>query len=177
ANWIRAHEPAVWSRIGRYLLLSGYLSHRLTGRFVDSVAAQVGFLPFDYRHMRWAKPGHWQWQAAPLGAAWPPELVAPRGVLRDLTAEAATVIGLPAGTPVASAAADKACEVLGSGALTPEVGSISYGTTATINTTQRHYVEAVPLVPPYPAAVPGAWSLEVQVYRGYWLVDWFKRQF
>ena len=55
--------------------------------------------------------------------------------------------------------------------------AISYGTTATINTTQRRYVEAVPLVPPYPAAVPGAWSLEVQVYRGYWMVEWFKRQF
>ena len=54
-----------------------------------------------------------------------------------------------------AAAADKACEVLGSGALAPEIGSISYGTTATINTTQRRYVEAVPLVPPYPAAVPG----------------------
>ena len=67
--------------------------------------------------------------------------------------------------------------MLGSGALEPHIGAISYGTTATINTTQRRYVEAVPLVPPYPAAVPGAWSLEVQVYRGYWMVDWFKRQF
>jgi sugar (pentulose or hexulose) kinase len=25
--------------------------------------------------------------------------------------------------------------------------------------------------------VPGAWSLEVQVFRGYWLVEWFKREF
>ena len=32
-------------------------------------------------------------------------------------------------------------------------------------------------MPPYPAAVPGAWALEVQVYRGYWMVEWFKRQF
>jgi sugar (pentulose or hexulose) kinase len=38
-------------------------------------------------------------------------------------------------------------------------------------------VEAVPLVPPYPAAIPGAWSLEIQVYRGFWLVDWFRREF
>jgi sugar (pentulose or hexulose) kinase len=67
--------------------------------------------------------------------------------------------------------------VLGSGALEPSIGSLSYGTTATVNTTQRRYVESVPLVPPYPAAVPGAYSLEVQVYRGYWLVEWFKRQF
>ena len=62
---------------------------------------------------------------------------------------------MPAGPPVIAAAGDKACEVLGSGALEPHIGAISYGTTATINTTQRRYVEAFPLVPPYPAAVPG----------------------
>ena len=177
ANWLRAHQPAIFARVEHYLLLSGFLTHRLTGRFVDSVAAQVGYLPFDYRHLAWAKAGDWRWSIAPIEPGWLPELVPPGGRLGELTAGAAEVIGLPPGTPVLSAAADKACEVLGSGALAPHVGSLSYGTTATINTTQRRYVEAIPLVPPYPAAVPGAWSLEVQVYRGYWLVDWFKRQF
>lgn len=177
ANWLRVNEPALFGRIRHYLLLSGYLAHRLTGRFVDSVAAQVGYLPFDYKRLAWAKTGDWRWTAAPIDPAWLPELIPPGGRLGDLTAEAAAVVGLPTGTPVISAAADKACEVLGSGALEPHIGSLSYGTTATINTTQRRYVEAIPLVPPYPAAIPGAWSLEVQVYRGYWLVDWFKRQF
>jgi sugar (pentulose or hexulose) kinase len=177
ANWLRANEPETFSRIRRYLLLSGFLAHRLTGRFVDSVAAQVGYLPFDYKRLAWAKAGDWRWTAAPVDPAWLPELVPPGGRLGELTPAAAVIVGLPAGTAVISAAADKACEVLGSGALEPHIGSLSYGTTATINTTQRRYVEAIPLVPPYPAAVPGAWSLEVQVYRGYWLVDWFKRQF
>ncbi|HEX2754397.1 MAG TPA: FGGY-family carbohydrate kinase [Candidatus Limnocylindrales bacterium] len=177
ANWLRTNEPAVWRRIRRYLLLSGFLAHRLTGRFVDSVGSQVGYLPFDYKRLAWAKSGDWRWTAAPIDPAWLPELVEPGARLGELTAAAAAVVGLPAGTPVIAAAADKACEVLGSGALEPHIGSLSYGTTATINTTQRRYVESVPLVPPYPAAVPGAYSLEVQVYRGYWLVDWFKRQF
>jgi sugar (pentulose or hexulose) kinase len=177
ANWLERNEPALWGRIRHYLLLSGFLTHRLTGRFADSVASQVGYLPFDYKRLAWARAGDWRWTAAPIDPAWLPELVPPGGRLGELTATAATVVGLPAGTPVIAAAADKACEVLGSGALEPHVGSLSYGTAATINTTQRRYVEAVPLVPPYPAAVPGAYSLEVQVYRGYWLVDWFKRQF
>jgi sugar (pentulose or hexulose) kinase len=177
ANWLRLNEPGVYGRIRRYVLLSGFLTHRLTGRWVDSVAAQVGYLPFDPRRFRWARDGDWRWRAAPIDRAWLPDLVAPGSPLGTLTAAAAAVIGLPAGTPVISAAADKACEVLGSGAIRPDVGSLSYGTTATINTTQRRYVEAIPLVPPYPAAIPDAWSLEVQVYRGYWLVDWFKRQF
>ena len=76
ANWIRANEPEVWAAIRHYLFLSGYLVHRLTGRFVDSVASQVGYVPFDYKRFRWARAGDWRWQAAPVDAAWLPELVA-----------------------------------------------------------------------------------------------------
>ena len=74
ANVLRTQEPETWRRIERYLLLSGFLTHRLTGRFVDSVAAQVGFLPFDYQALRWAKPGDWRWQAIPVDPTWLPEL-------------------------------------------------------------------------------------------------------
>ena len=177
ANWIRVHEPDIWNATRRYLFLSGWLVHRLTGRFVDSVASQVGYVPFDYKRFRWARSGDWRWQAAPVDPAWLPELVPPTELLGELTPEAAELLGLPAGTRVVASAADKACEVLGSGAVDPWVASISYGTAATINTTQRRYVEPLPLVPPYPAATPGAWSLEVQVYRGFWMVEWFKREF
>jgi sugar (pentulose or hexulose) kinase len=68
-------------------------------------------------------------------------------------------------------------EVIGAGCLEPHIGCLSYGTTATINTTHRRYIEVIPILPPYPAAVPGAYSLEVQVFRGYWMVSWFKREF
>ena len=76
-------------------------------------------MPFDYKRFRWAKRGDWRWQAAPIDPAWLPELVPPTGRLGDLTPAAAAVVGLPAGTPVIAAAADKACEVLGSGAFEP----------------------------------------------------------
>ena len=33
------------------------------------------------------------------------------------------------------------------------------------------------MIPPYPAALPGAYALEVQIYRGYWMVSWFKQEF
>ena len=177
ANWIKANEPDLWHRTAHFLLLSGFLNQRLTGRYVDSIGSQVGYLPFDYKGLRWAATSDWKWRILPVEPGQLPELVAPTGRLGDLTRAAAAHLGLPAGTPVIAAAADKACEVLGSGALEPHIGAISYGTTATINTTHRRYVEAVPLVPPYPAAVMGAYSLEVQVYRGFWMVEWFKREF
>ncbi len=176
-NWIRRHEPEVWARTKGYLLVSGFLTRRLVGRSVDSIGAQVGYLPFDYKGLRWSPPGDWKWQVAPIDPSMLPELVVPGGQLGQITAAAAAATGIPAGLPLIAAAADKACEVLGAGALEPHIGALSYGTTATLNTTQRRYVEAIPLIPPYPAAVPGAYSLEIQVMRGYWMVEWFKREF
>jgi sugar (pentulose or hexulose) kinase len=137
----------------------------------------VGYLPFDYKRLRWAKPSDWKWDALPIDPEMLPELVPPGEPLGEVTRAASEATGIPAGTPVIAAAADKACEVLGSGCLSPEIGCLSYGTTATFNTTHRKYVEAVPLIPPYPAAVPRAYSLEIQIYRGYWMVSWFKREF
>jgi sugar (pentulose or hexulose) kinase len=74
-------------------------------------------------------------------------------------------------------AADKATEVIGAGCLDPSIGCLSYGTTATINTTHKKYTEVIPLIPPYPSAVPGYYSMEVQIYRGFWMVSWFKDEF
>jgi sugar (pentulose or hexulose) kinase len=177
ANWIHAYQRDIWDNTYKYLLLSGYLTYRLTGRMVDSVGCQVGYIPFDYKRLRWAAPRDWKWQAVAVEPAHLPDLVPPAGMLGEVTPEAAAATGLPAGLPVIAAAADKACEVIGSGCLEPHIGCLSYGTTATINTTHRKYIEAIPLVPPYPAAVPGAYSLEIQIYRGYWMVSWFKNEF
>jgi sugar (pentulose or hexulose) kinase len=177
ANWIRTYQPDVWQQTHKYLYLSGYLTYRLVGRFVDSYACQVGYMPFDYKRLRWASPRDWKWQAIPMDPALLPDLVPPATPLGQITPQAAAATGIPAGLPLIAAAADKACEVIGSGCLEPHVGCLSYGTTATINATHRRYVEVIPLIPPYPSAVPGAYSLEIQIYRGYWLVNWFKEQF
>jgi sugar (pentulose or hexulose) kinase len=177
ANWIERNEPAVWKRIRRYGVLSSWLTARLTGEWVDSTASQVGYLPFDFKRGEWVGRFDWKWQVAPFERSWLPRLVPPTGRLGDLTSAAAEHLGVQPGTPLIAAAGDKQCEALGAGAVTPDVAALSFGTTATIGTTHRRYVEAIPLVPPYPAAIPGAWLVELQVMRGFWMVEWFKREF
>lgn len=177
ANWIRTHQPEIWAKTRHYLFLSGYLTYRLVGRYVDSVGCQVGYVPFDYKRQQWARWTDWKWQAVPMNKAILPELVQPSGLLGEITRAASEATGIPVGLPLIAAAADKACEVIGAGALDPHIACLSYGTTATINTTHRRYIEAIPLIPPYPAAVPGSYNLEVQVYRGFWMVTWFKQEF
>ncbi len=177
ANWLRTHQPEIWAKTHKYLLLSGYLTQRLTDQYVDSIGCQVGYLPFDYKRKRWASKSDWKWQAIPMDPALLPDLIAPAQPLGQISRSAAEATGIPIGLPLIAAAADKACEVIGSGALDPSIGCLSYGTTATINTTHRKYVEVIPLIPPYPSAVPDAYALEIQIYRGYWMVNWFKQEF
>jgi len=177
ANWIRTNQPEIWKNTHKYLLLSGYLTHKLVGKFVDSISSQVAYIPFDYKLQKWANRSDWKWQAVPMDAALLPDLVPAAGILGEITREASVATGIPAGLPLLAAAADKACEVIGAGCLEPHIACLSYGTTATINTTHKKYVEAIPMIPPYPSAVPGAYTLEIQIYRGYWMVSWFKQEF
>lgn len=176
-NWIAQHEPDVWARTAKFLLLSGWLNWRFTGRLADAVGNQVGYLPFDYRHGRWAAASDWKWQCLAVEPAMLPELVPTGAILGEVSAAAAADTGIPRGLPVVAGATDKACEVLGAGCVTPELACLSYGTAATVNLTTPKYVEAIPFVPPYPAAIPGRYCVEVMVARGYWLVSWFAEQF
>jgi sugar (pentulose or hexulose) kinase len=177
ANWLYEHEPSTWRRMHKFLLLSGYLTHRLTGQFRDAVASQVGYVPFDFRRQKWSRRFDWKWQAIRIEREHLPDLVPAGGELGVISAEASAATAIPQGLPLYAAGADKACEVLGSGCLDPRLGALSFGTTATINTIRRDYVEVTPLLPPYPAPVPGHFCTEVQTLRGFWMVNWFREQF
>lgn len=177
ANWIRANQPDIWDRTHKFLLLSGFLNYRLTGAYADSMANQVGYLPFDFKRLTWSKKTDWKWRGIGIAHEKLPGLYRPGETLGHVCAAAARQTGIPQGLPVIAGASDKACEVIGSGSLSPDIGCISYGTTATINVTHAKYVEPVFLLPPYPSSVPGHYSLEIQIFRGFWMVSWFLKEF
>lgn len=177
ANWISQNQPEIWQKTAKFLLLSGFLTYRLTGQFKDSVACNVGYLPFNYKKQRWAGPLDWKWHTTALNIAQLPELVEPGESLGVITEQAAQLTGIPQGLSLIAAASDKACEVLGSGCTSADVASLSYGTTATINTNNQGYVEPLTFIPPFPSAIPRQYNCEVMIYRGFWMVSWFKQQF
>ena len=173
-NWIMQNQPDIWHRTAHFLLLSGYLNYKLTGEIADSIGNQVGYIPFDYKSQDWCKENDWKWTCMPVRRDQLPRLVKTGDELGRITQECSKDTGIGLNTPVIAGAADKACEVLGSGCINPSVGSISCGTTATINVTHHKYLEPRPFIPPYPAAMPGVFNLEVQIFRGFWMVNWLK---
>jgi sugar (pentulose or hexulose) kinase len=177
ANWIAQNEPELWQQTAKFLLLSGYHVHRLTGNYRDATASQVGFIPFDFKKLDWAAANSWQWRALPVNAQMLPQLQPAGSVLGHISEVASHETGIPMGLPLIASGSDKACEVLGSGCIDSSLGSLSYGTTATFNLTSDHYLEALPPYPPYPGVIPGTYNAEVAVPRGYWMVSWFRREF
>lgn len=176
ANWIAQHQPKLWRRVHKFLLLSGYYSFKLTGRYIDAIASQVGYIPFDYKRLQWARQNDWRWRALPITPEMLPELVSAGGILGHITEQAANESGIPCGLPLIASGSDKACEVLGSGCISPGTGSLSYGTTATCNITSSKYLEALTYHPAYPGVAPDTFNAEIMVLRGYWMVRWFKEE-
>ena len=177
SNWIRQNQPELWRKTYKYVFLSGFFNYRLVGKFIDSAGSIVGYVPFNYKKQKWSKSSAINSKLFPIETEKLIDLVKPSESIGRITRQASQQTGLPEGLPVIAAAADKACEVLGSGCITPEIACLSYGTTATIETVNDKYIEVVKYFPSYPSAMPNHYNTEVMIYRGYWMINWFKEEF
>lgn len=106
-----------------------------------------------------------------------PELINPGEVIGVISDEVSKLTDIPQGTPVIAAGSDKGCETLGTGCIGIDTASLSFGTTATVQTTSAKYFEPIKFMPAYPAVVPGCFNPEVEIFRGYWMISWFKKEF
>ena len=177
AHWLKENEPETWARTYKYVNISTYLNYKLTGELVDSAASLTGHYPIYFKKRKWYKEGALKGRIFGIPNRMLPELKQPGeqlGVIKDTVADEC---GLPHGIKVMATGSDKACETVGLGALSRDMGAISYGTASTIEVSNRKYYEPEKFLPAYPAAVPGWYNMDVQIYRGYWMLTWFSREF
>jgi sugar (pentulose or hexulose) kinase len=178
AYWIKQHEPEIWEKTDKYILISAYFNFKLTGKIVDSVASQIAHIPFDYKNKCWPKSNSsYRWTLFGIEREKLPLLVDPGEIIGKITKEAAKLTGIKEGTILIAGASDKGCETLGNGCVGTESASISFGTTATVQTTSKKYLEPIKFMPSYPSAMKGRYNPEVEIFRGYWMISWFKKEF
>ncbi len=176
-NWIMQNEPHIWEETYKYLQISGFLNYHLTGNFIDSSASQIGYIPFNYKKTRWAKRYELPYKLFPVATSKLPDIVKPGDLIGQITKKASLKTGLKEGLPVIACGSDKGCETIGMGVLNQKMASLSFGTTATVQTTSKKYFEAIKFMPPYPASIPGRYNPEVEIFRGFWMITWFKNEF
>lgn len=176
-NWIRENEPEIWEKTDKYVLLGTYLNYKLTGRMADSDASIVGYLPYDFKNRRWKKKNDLVRPVFDLPDRMMCELVRPGECIGKLTAKAASDLGLPETISLIATGTDKACEILGLGCVNRRRAAFSFGTTATVTFTTGEYMEPESFIPPYDSILPGHYTPEIEIFRGYWLISWFKKEF
>ncbi len=176
-NWIMQNEPEIWKKTYKYLMLSGYMHFCLCGKMVDSTASIIGHVPFDYKKRCWQKTSDLTYCIFPIPREKFCELCEPGDIIGKITRTASEQSGIPEGLPLVATGSDKGCETIGLSCTTPDKASVSYGTTATIQYTIDRFVEPQPFFPAYPAALKGHYNPEIEIYRGFWLISWFIREF
>ena len=151
---------------------SGYLTHRLTGRFRDSAAAYTDPWPVDARRGVW-DPERTAGHGVRPGQL--VELVRPGEELGRVTPEAAAATGLPTGLPVLATANDKAVEALGCGVLDATRSVVSLGTYIAGMTVAEAYQPPRASCWTNPSCVPGSYLFEsAGIRRGMWTVSWLR---
>ena len=177
AHWIKENQPEIWNKTVKYVNISTYITYKLTGNLVDSSASMIGHYPICFKKRKWYKEKHLKARLFGIPSRMLCELKAPGEVLGTISDEVADKVGLPKGIKLYATGSDKACETIGLGALSSDMAAISYGTASSIEVSNKKYHEPEPFLPAYPAAVKDWYNMEVQVYRGYWMLGWFSREF
>ena len=177
AHWIKENEPENWSKTYKYVNISTYLTYKLTGQLVDSVANLTGHYPINFKSRKWHGENALKGVIFGIPKRMLFELKQPGELIGEISKEICELTGLPEGIKLYASGSDKACETIGLGALDKSIGAISYGTASTIEVSNQKYHEPEPFLPAYPAAIPDWYNMEVQVYRGYWMLSWFTKNF
>jgi sugar (pentulose or hexulose) kinase len=176
-NWIAMNEPEIWKKTDKFVFISTWLTYKFCGNLADSTANIIGHIPFDSRSRAWVKPKDIRRVIFEVGDDQLCNLAVPGTVLGTITVKTSEETGVTAGLPFIATGSDKGCETLGLSCLSEDKAALSFGTTATVELSTRRYLEPLPYMPAYPAVVPGFYNPEIEIYRGYWLISWFKREF
>jgi len=127
--WLRHHEPKNFVRLKTLLLPKDYVRFKLTGKKAMDIADGAGTAMMEVGRKRWAED-ILEKLGIPISIM--PKLVESSAVAGTITAEAAQLTGLLAGTPVVAGAGDQPAGAVGVGVIDEGQMMVSLGTSGVI---------------------------------------------
>lgn len=153
---------------------SGYITHRLTGEFKDTIANYEYGWPVDVDNWKWSDDSE-AYKATGMPREMLFDLVMPGDILGYVTEEAAKVTGLPQGIPVVATSNDKAVEGLGTGTMGDTTACISLGTYTTAMMEGKENLKGTSYAWPKFSCIPNKYFYDSNgIRRGMWTISWFR---
>jgi xylulokinase len=173
--WLREHEPELWARTSRFVLVEDFLVGRMTGRWVVSGCLASRTQMVDLATGRW--------DAGILDLLGLDEArlssIAPSGTpVGELSSELTAALGLQRRPVVVSGGHDQACGALGVGLTEPGLASVSTGTAEVVEVALGSPLVSSPLyegnISVYRHVVPGLYLAMTLNHSGGLALRWFR---
>jgi xylulokinase len=170
--WLARHEPARYAATRWMLQPKDWLRFCLTGRIVTDPSDASATLLYDLPADDWARDVV---DTLGLRQELLPEILPSTSIAGPLTEQAAQVLSLAAGTPVAVGAADTAAAALGTSLLMPEPVQLTLGTGAQIiRLRSQPLADATLRTHLYRAAGEASWYSMAAVQNAGLALDWVR---
>ncbi len=177
ANWLMQYQKEIWAKTDKYVMLPAYMHYKMTGKLIDSQANMIGHIPYDYKNRKWKSKNELTRCICDVPEEKCCDLVKSGDLIGSISKEFSEASGVPEGLPLIATGSDKGCETLGLSVVHSNQAALSYGTTATIQMAVKKYFEPQKFMPAYPAVPNDMYNPEIEIYRGFWLLSWFVKEF
>jgi sugar (pentulose or hexulose) kinase len=173
--WIKHHQPAIYERAFKFLLVQDFIVHRLTGQFVTEGSISCTTMLYDIVTHRWWPESL---SAVGLDSGKLAEISQPGEIGGTLLPRAAEILGLPSGIPVVLGGMDQAVGAIGAGNITPEMVSETTGGALAIQVTlSEPDLDPTGQVPVYLHSVPDKYLFVPVCETGGMALQWFRDVF
>jgi xylulokinase len=173
--WVRRHEPDVFARTARMLLLEDYLLYRLTGELVTERCLQADTLFLDIRSGEWWQP---MFDFVGITPGHMGRLCDPGEIVGPLTLAAAEATGLSPATLVVTGAMDQMMGALGAGNVRPGLATeTTGGALAIVVTLDRLVLDPARRVPTMFHARPRTYTLMPWAQTAGMALKWLRDEF
>lgn len=127
--WLRDHEPENYARVRRVLLPKDFLRQRLTGEYATEVSDASGTSLLNVPKRQWSEV---ILERTGIPREWLPQVYESPEISGTISAQAAELTGLRAGTPVVGGGGDQAAGAVGNGIVDTGVVSSTLGTSGVV---------------------------------------------
>lgn len=170
--WVQSHEPEIYKRTRHILLPKDYIRFKLTDAFAMDKADGSGTMLFDLNRRDWS---HEVLDALDIPAEWLPETFEGTDVTGEVTAQAAEVTGLRAGTSVVAGGGDQAAGGVGVGAVRSGIVALTLGTSGVVfAATDSPLIEPAGRLHAFCHALPLRWHLMGVMLSAAGSLQWYR---
>jgi len=174
ALWFKDMHPEVFSKTSTFATPDAFLYHRLTG----TLASDLTNHDFGILDTETFKLDEKLGEELELPISLWPKLVHSGSIVGEITKEAETTTGLPAGIPVVVGGGDQQCATLGLGVLNQGEAKLTIGTgTFIITPVEKILKDPLGVLFNHPHVLPNQRVLEGAIPDTGTILRWFRDQF